>query len=74
MSRTQDDVPTIVVVALAAMVVATVAHEVIGHGSVCLAIGGHVTELTSIYFQCSARSTWIAAGGPLGNLGAAALA
>jgi len=74
MSRTQDDILTVAVVALAAMVVATVAHEVIGHGSVCLAIGGRVTKLTSVYFQCSARSTWIAAGGPLGNLGAAALA
>lgn len=64
MSRTHDDVLTVAVAALAAMVVATVAHEVVGHGFACLAISGHVTKLTSIYFQCSARSPWIAAGGP----------
>lgn len=55
---------------------AAVAHETLGHGLGCLAVGGRVTLLTSIYFKC-AGSTWLTdAGGPLGGLalGAASLA
>ncbi|MES1200684.1 MAG: hypothetical protein ABUS57_04460 [Pseudomonadota bacterium] len=65
---------TVIAIGVIAMCIATAAHEAIGHGSACLALGGRITQLTSVYFQCSARSTWIAAGGPLGNLAAALLA
>ena len=74
MARIADDRLTVAAVAVAAMVAATAAHEAVGHGSVCLALGGTITRLTSVYFQCSARNTWVAAGGPAGNLLAALLA
>ncbi|HVY86211.1 MAG TPA: hypothetical protein VG943_13840 [Caulobacterales bacterium] len=70
-TQAADDAWTIAAIAVLAACAAAVAHEAVGHGGVCLALGGKITQLTSVYFQCSARSTWIAAGGPLGNLGAA---
>jgi hypothetical protein len=74
MPRIADDRLTIAGIAIVAMCVATAAHEAIGHGGVCLALGGHITRLSSVYFQCSVRDTWVAAGGPAGNLAAALLA
>lgn len=64
----RDDIAT--VIALAAMAICTTAfaHEGLGHGSVCLAFGGHIDLLNNAFFRCSAHSPWIALGGPLGNL------
>lgn len=73
MTHARDDLPTIVAIAALAACSATVAHEAAGHGLTCLALGGDITQLTSVYFQCSVPSTAIAAGGPLGNLIAAAI-
>jgi hypothetical protein len=73
MPRNNDDIATVVAIAVLAACVTTAAHEAVGHGLACLALGGEITQLTSVYFQCSAPSTAIAAGGPLGNLIAAAL-
>lgn len=69
-----DDIATVAAVAVLATCIATAAHEAVGHGLTCLALGGEITQLTSVYFQCSAQSTGIAAGGPLGNLLAARIA
>jgi hypothetical protein len=73
-SRNTDDPITVSAVAVAAACLTTIAHEAIGHGSACLASGGRITLLTSVYFECSPRSPWIAAAGPAGNLLVAALA
>ena len=55
-------------VGVLAATTAAVAHETVGHGLGCLAAGGQVTLLTSIYFRC-AGGTWITdAAGPLGGL------
>lgn len=58
-----------------AAVLVTVAHEAIGHGAACLASGGRIVLLTSVYFRCGVPSPWIDWGGPAGNLmaGTAAL-
>jgi hypothetical protein len=69
-----DDKVTVFAIAILAACLATTAHEAAGHGSVCLFLGGAVTRLTSVYFRCSIGNTWIAAGGPLGNLVAFVLA
>lgn len=69
----RDDLPTTAAISVLAMCVATVAHEAIGHGGACLALGGAISQLTSAYFQCGTPGTWVAAGGPAGNLAAAAL-
>lgn len=70
----RDDIATLSAIAMLAMCVATISHEAIGHGGVCLAAGGDITRLTSVYFQCSVPNAWVAIGGPIGNLVAAGLA
>ncbi|MEQ1820279.1 MAG: hypothetical protein ABL871_16890 [Terricaulis sp.] len=72
-AKPNDDIATVVAIAILAACVTTIAHEAAGHGLTCLALGGDITQLTSVYFQCSVPSTAIAAAGPLGNLIAAAL-
>ncbi len=70
----RDDLLTVSAIAILAAVIATVAHEAAGHGSACLAMGGHITELTNVYFDCSVHNILVPAGGPFGNLIAALLA
>jgi hypothetical protein len=69
-----DDRTTVFAIAILAACIATTAHEAAGHGSACILLGGAITRLTSVYFQCSTHSAWIPAGGPLGNLVAFGLA
>ena len=69
----RDDTLTAAAIAAAAVAITTVAHEAIGHGSACLALGGHITQPTSVYFDCSVHDVWLPAAGPLGNLAAALL-
>jgi len=67
-ANTRGDALTIAAIAVLAALTVTVGHEAIGHGGVCLAIGGRVTLLTSSLFHCSAPSGLIDMGGPLFNL------
>ena len=67
----RDNQLTIAAIAVLAMCVTTVFHEALGHGSVCLALGGEILNLTSVYFDCSKHDVWVTAAGPLGNLTAA---
>jgi hypothetical protein len=73
-SATPDALITVAAIAVIAACIVTADHEALGHGTACLALGGHIALLTSVYFRCTTPSTWIAAAGPLGNLliGAAA--
>jgi hypothetical protein len=50
------------------MCLVTFDHEALGHGGMCLALGGHIHLLTSSIFRCDIRSVWIAPAGPFGNL------
>lgn len=70
---TRDDTATVCALAALAMVLATTAHEAIGHGGACLLAGGRIRLLTSVYFHCATQNRWISPAGPLGNLGAGAL-
>jgi hypothetical protein len=63
----RDDIPTVCAIAVLAICATTVAHEVIGHGGACLALGGRITQLTNVYFQCSVPSVFVAPAGPAGN-------
>lgn len=69
-----DDPATLVAVGVLAATLAAAAHEALGHGGACLAQGGEVTLLTSIYFHCRGAGDLTDAAGPLGSLafGAAA--
>jgi hypothetical protein len=62
-----DDIPTVCAIAVLAVCATTVAHEVIGHGGACIALGGRITQLTNVYFQCSVQSVFVAPAGPAGN-------
>jgi hypothetical protein len=59
---------TLASIAVLAFIVACVAHEAVGHGGTCLAFGGQVTLLTSVYFHCLNGSPLGDAAGPLMNL------
>lgn len=70
----RDDKLTIAAIAVAAMCIVTTDHEALGHGSACLALGGQITRLTTVYFRCSAGNPWIDIAGPAGNLTGALVA
>ena len=59
---------TVAAVGLLAMCLVTFDHEALGHGGTCLALGGHITLLTSSLFTCDLKSIWIAAAGPAVNV------
>ena len=63
-----NDWYTVAAIGLTAMCLVTVDHEALGHGGMCLAIGGHIKVLTSSIFRCNVRSVWIDPAGPLANL------
>jgi hypothetical protein len=66
-SRTHSYI-TLGAIATVAFIVACVAHEAIGHGGMCLAVGGRITLLTSVYFRCTKGGPLTDAAGPLMNL------
>ncbi len=68
MERNRHDGVTLVAIAVLAFIAACVAHEAIGHGGMCIAIGAHVTMLTSVYFHCSNGGPLTDAAGPGMNL------
>jgi putative Ca2+/H+ antiporter (TMEM165/GDT1 family) len=57
-----------------AFISACVAHEAVGHGGACLATGGQITLLTTVYFHCRPGSTLIDIAGPVMNLVMAGIA
>lgn len=71
--------PTVIAIALVAFALTNVAHEGLGHGGMCVAMGGEPRVLNAVYFDCGrgdvtdAGSRWISAGGTLTNLAFAAL-
>lgn len=59
---------TLAAIATLAFIVACVAHETVGHGGTCIAAGGRVILLTSVYFHCAGGGPLVDAAGPLANL------
>jgi len=57
-----------------AFICACVSHEAIGHGGACLATGGRVVLLTSVFFHCEPASAFVDAAGTVLNLAVAGLA
>lgn len=70
----RDDRLTVGAIAIAASVLVTADHEALGHGSACLALGGHIKLLTSVYMDCAGGNAVVAACGPSMNLAMGALA
>ena len=67
-NASKNDWLTVAAVGLAASCIVTFDHEALGHGSACLALGGHIRLLTSSLFRCDVRSGWIDPAGPFTSL------
>jgi hypothetical protein len=74
------DVWTVGAIAVVAYALSNVVHEGLGHGGACLAVGGRPEVLNAVFFECevdglpSSARRWLAAGGSVTNLVAAAVA
>lgn len=63
LSRTQ-----VIAASAIAFAGACVSHEVVGHGAACLAEGGAIARLSSVYFHCTGGGLVADFGGPAGNV------
>jgi len=63
-----DDGLTTAAIGLLAYASADIAHHVFGHGGACLALGGRVVSLSSVFVDCTLRGTAIDLAGPFMNL------
>jgi hypothetical protein len=66
-TRAARDPATIIAISLVAFAIANLLHEGAGHGGACVLTGGHAKVLSSVHFECSQDSRFIAAGGTLVN-------
>ncbi|HTC51095.1 MAG TPA: hypothetical protein VK700_04090 [Steroidobacteraceae bacterium] len=67
-AASKDNVATIGAIGLLAYVSADVAHHALGHGAACLALGGRIRSLSSIFVDCSLTGSAIDLAGPFANL------
>jgi hypothetical protein len=65
---------TLICIALAAYLAADLAHEALGHGGACLALGGHVLLLDTTFEDCSIKSRLIDGAGPVMGIAVALFA
>jgi len=66
--RSPVDLPTAAAIGLLAYLTADVAHHALGHGAACLALGGGINALSSIFLDCTLESPTIDLAGPAANL------
>lgn len=69
----RDNLATVLAIGVIAYVGETLLHELVGHGGVCLALGGRITRLAPLWMHCSLTSPWLTLAGPAMNVAAAAL-
>jgi len=67
-TETHDNAITIASLGLLAYASADIAHHVLGHGGACLALGGSIVSLSSVFVNCSLHGATIDLAGPLANL------
>src|SRR5678816_1333640 len=71
---------TVAAIAVVTYAASNLVHEGLGHGGTCLLVGGRPEELTAVFFDGdldglpASSGKWVAAGGSIANLAAAALA
>lgn len=73
-SEPRDDLVTIAAIGLVAYTSADVGHHAVGHGASCLALGGRIRSLSSIFVDCSLTGAAIDLAGPCANLAIGAVA
>jgi hypothetical protein len=59
---------TLIAVSALSFICACAAHEAIGHGGICLAVGGKIKLITTVYFRCTGSTPLVDAAGPAANL------
>jgi hypothetical protein len=64
----QDDFATVIAAGVLAATLATLCHEMVGHGLGCVIDGGRITLLTSIWFRCHGATSLTDAAGPFASL------
>ena len=67
-AQAKDNIVTIAAIGLLAYASADIAHHAFGHGAACLALGGRIISLSSIFVNCSLRGAAIDLAGPFANL------
>jgi hypothetical protein len=70
----QDNLSTVVAIALVAYLSADIAHHGLGHGLMCRLQGGQIELLSSVFVRCSRTALLIDLAGPIANLVLGALA
>lgn len=68
MTEGKDDALTLLSIGALVSIVASLAHEVVGHGLGCLLGDGRITLITFLVFRCAGAGTLADAGGPVGVL------
>jgi hypothetical protein len=64
----QDNLPTVVAIALVAYVTADIVHHGLGHGLMCWLQNGQIELLSSVFVLCSRTDLAIDVAGPCANL------
>jgi hypothetical protein len=64
----KDSIPAVAAIGLLAYATSDIAHHALGHGAACLASGGRIVSLSSIFVDCSRTGTAIDLSGPFANL------
>lgn len=64
----RDNLWTLAAVGVLAAMAASLSHELIGHGAGCLAAGGEVRLVTTVFFRCEGGGVAGDLAGPVGNL------
>jgi len=70
----RNDLPTAAAIGALAYLTADVAHHAFGHAAACLALGGEVRSLSSVFVACSVTGADVDLAGPGTNLLLGALA
>jgi hypothetical protein len=63
-----DDLPTTLAIGVTASVAQFVVHEVLGHGSACLLVGGRVLAVAPLWMRCSVDHRLMVLAGPMANV------
>lgn len=70
----KDNPGTLLSIGVLAYLSADLAHHLLGHGGACLALGGKIVRLSSIFVDCTVTGTPVDLAGPCANLAVGLLA
>jgi hypothetical protein len=73
MTTKRDDLATTLAIGTLCSIAQFVVHEVLGHGSACLLLGGRILAVAPLWMQCSVPDRTMVLAGPAANVVAGAL-